>query len=93
MDRSKNWIDLTNAPLGFASGLPQGSVPVRYARVALRNADHRERREWEAWVGFTPAQIRFPALGCLGFLQYFTATFHGDREIVELTVNGQYPGT
>jgi len=85
-------IDLTNAPLGSMGGLPQGSVPVRYARVTLRIADNQERREWEAWVGFTPAQIRFPALGFLGFLQYFTTTFHGDREEVELTVNGQYPG-
>jgi hypothetical protein len=86
-------VDLTNAPLGYASGLPQSSVPVRYARVPLRIADNYERREWEAWVGFTPVQIRFPALGFVGFLEYFTATFHGDREEVELTVNGSYPGT
>ncbi len=86
-------IDLTHAPVGFASGLPQGSVPVRNARVTLRIADKNERREWEAWVGFTPAPLRFPALGFIGFLQYFTATFHGDLEEVELTVNGRYPGT
>jgi hypothetical protein len=86
-------IDLTHAPLGFVRGLPQGSVPVRYGRVTMRIADNHERREWEAWVGFTPAPIRFPALGFIGFLQYFTAIFHGDREEVELTVNGQYPGT
>ena len=86
-------IDLTNAPSGSISGLPPGSVLVRYARVTLRIADNHERREWEAWVGFTPAQIRFPALGFLGFLQYFAATFHGDREELELTVNGHYPGT
>ncbi|HEY7156051.1 MAG TPA: retropepsin-like aspartic protease [Gemmataceae bacterium] len=86
-------IDLTNAPLGHAGGLPQGSVPVRYARVTLRIADNHERREWEAWVGFTPSPIRFPVLGFIGFLQYFTATFHGDREEVELTVNNHYPGT
>lgn len=86
-------VDLTNAPLGSITGLPQGSVPVRYTRVTLRIADNHERREWEAWIGFTPARIRSPALGFTGFLQYFTATFHGDREEVELTVNGQYPGT
>ncbi len=86
-------IDLSNAPLGSITGLPQGSIPVRYTRVTLRIADNQERREWEAWVGFTPALIRSPALGFTGFLQYFAATFHGDREEVELTVNGQYSGT
>jgi hypothetical protein len=86
-------IDLTYAPSGSAGGLWGGSVPVSYARVTLRVADNRERREWEAWVGFTPASIRFPTLGFAGFLQYFTTTFHGDREVVELTVNGIYPGT
>jgi hypothetical protein len=86
-------VDLTNAPLGSASSLLQGSVPVRYARVTLRIADNHERREWEAWVGFTLAPMRFPALGFIGFLQYFTTIFHGDREEVELTVNGLYPGT
>ena len=86
-------IDLTNAPLGSAISLLHGSVPVYYARVTMRIADNHERREWMAWVGFTPATIRFPTLGFAGFLQYFTATFHGEREEVELTVNGIYPGT
>lgn len=94
-ERIAHWIgvDLTHTPLGYASGLSHGSVPVRYVRVTLRIADNHERREWEAWVGFTPARIRFSTLGYAGFLQYFTATFHGDREEVELTVNGLYPGT
>jgi hypothetical protein len=86
-------IDLTKAPSGNVGGLRQGSVRVRYARVTLRIADNQERREWEAWVGFTRARIRFPTLGFAGFLQYFKATFRGDREEVELAVNGQYPGT
>ena len=93
-ERIAQWIglDLTHAPFGNAISLLHGSVPVYYARVTLRIADNRERREWVAWVGFTPTTIRFPTLGFAGFLQYFTATFHGDREEVELTVNGQYPG-
>lgn len=36
------------------------------------------------WVGFSPAISR-PLFGFAGFLQFFTATFHGDREQVELT--------
>jgi hypothetical protein len=66
---------------------------VRYAEVTLRIADNQEQREWKAWVGFTAARLRQPLLGYAGFLQYFTATFHGDREEVELTVNPTYPGT
>jgi hypothetical protein len=31
--------------------------------------------------------------GYAGFLQFFTTTFHGDRELAELTVNSAYPGT
>jgi hypothetical protein len=32
-------------------------------------------------------------LGFAGFLQFFTATFRGDREEVELAVNVLYPGS
>ena len=52
-----------------------------------------EQREWPAWVGFTAASMPYPVLGFAGFLQFFTATFHGEREEVELTINGLYPGT
>jgi hypothetical protein len=86
-------IDLTHAPTGGASGVGSPGVTVRYAQVRLRIADNREQREWQAWVGFTTARSRHPLLGFAGFLQYFTAVFFGDREEVELTVNGLYPGT
>jgi hypothetical protein len=86
-------IDLINAPQGMIGGLGRGALPVRYAEATLRIADNQERREWRAWVGFVPVVRRYALLGFAGFLQYFTATFHGDREEVELTVNGLYPGT
>jgi hypothetical protein len=86
-------IDLTNAPQGTASAFGHGNIPVRYAEAILRIADNQERREWRAWVSFAPVVRRYALLGHAGFLQYFTAAFHGDREEVELTVNGQYPGT
>ena len=86
-------VDLTRAPAGTGAGVGAGNVSVRYAQVTLRIADRRERREWRGWVGFTSANLRHPILGFAGFLQYFTATFHGDREEVELTVNGRYAGT
>jgi hypothetical protein len=44
-------------------------------------------------VGFTSCRLRHALLGFAGFLEFFTATFHGDREEVELAVNGLYPGT
>ncbi len=86
-------IDLTNAPEGEASGV--GAVPatVRYAEVTLRLTDGKEFRQWPARVGFTNAPLKQSLLGFAGFLQFFTAAFHGDREEVELTVNSLYPGT
>lgn len=86
-------IDLTNAPRGAASAFGHAAIPIRYAEATLRIADNQERREWRAWVSFAPVVRRYALLGYAGFLQYFTATFHGDREGVELTVNGIYPGT
>jgi hypothetical protein len=85
-------VDLTGAPTGSAVGMGTGSALVRYAEVTLRIADYYERREWRAWIGFTAVQFRHPMLGFAGFLQYFTATFHGDRAEVELTVNSRYAG-
>jgi hypothetical protein len=86
-------ISLSGAPQARAVGI--GNVPavLRFANVALRIAGGRERREWNAWVAFTSVPMHRPVLGFAGFLQFFTATFYGDREVVELTVNGLYPGT
>jgi hypothetical protein len=86
-------IDLSNAPVGEAGGVGMARFPIRYAEVTLRVTNGRERREWRALVGFTSAPLHNPLLGYAGCLQYFTATFHGDREEVELAVNGHYPGT
>jgi hypothetical protein len=86
-------IDLTSAPTGALEGITAGTAVLRYAEVTLRVADNHEQREWQAWVGFTRSKMRHPTLGFAGFLQYFTATFYGDRETVELTVNSQYAGS
>jgi hypothetical protein len=86
-------LDLTNAPTGSASGVGMVSAPIRYAEVRLRLSDGNEFREWPARVGFTPTPIKRGLLGFAGFFQFFTATFDGDREHVELTVNATYPGT
>jgi hypothetical protein len=65
----------------------------RYAEVLLRLTDGREYREWPARIAFTSARLHLPLFGFAGFLQFFTATFQGDSEQVELTVNSKYPGT
>ncbi|SRR5579883_455549 len=86
-------IDLSNAPIGYMRTANLGRAPVRYAQVRLRITDGVEQRDWPVWVGFTPVPLNQPLLGFAGFLQFFTATFHGDYEKVELTVNSLYPGT
>jgi hypothetical protein len=86
-------LDLTNAPAGTASGVGMAPAPIRYAEVRIRLSDGQEFREWPARVGFTAAPLKRGLLGFAGFFQFFTATFDGDREQVELTVNALYPGT
>ena len=86
-------IDLSIAPVLTTRGIGGIPVSVRLAEVALRIADLRERHEWSAWVGFSPVPRRTAVRGFAGFLQYITTTLHGDREVVELTVNALYPGT
>jgi hypothetical protein len=86
-------IDLTNAPVGSATGAGMTNVPLRFARVMLRLASNQERREWNAWVGFTSASLTYPMLGFAGCLQFFDTWFRGALEEVELTVNSLYPGT
>lgn len=85
-------IDLSSAPTGEAAGVTSAPLPLRYAQVTLRLTDGVEYREWPAWVGFTPVRLARPLLGFAGFQQFFTSTFHGDREEVELSVNALYPG-
>jgi hypothetical protein len=86
-------IDLSQAPTGGAAGVGSiSAVVLRYAEVVLRISDGKEHREWPARVGFTSAPLHRPLLGFAGFLQFFTATFHGDREVAELTVNASFPG-
>ncbi len=89
---AKVGVDLTMAPSGTARVIGHSLVPVRYAEVTLRITDGRERREWVGWVGFPSARMNRPLLAFAGFLQFFTATFLGDHEAVELTVNALYRG-
>lgn len=90
---AKIGVDLAGAPQGKGAGIGLGNTPLRYAEVGLRITNGQERREWKAWVGFTPARLHYPVLGFAGFLQFFDVQFLGGLEEVELAVNSLYPGT
>jgi hypothetical protein len=93
IDAARLGIDLSNAPAAIMGGVGSPPYPVRYAPVSLRLTDGLVYREWPALVGFTPVRLNRVLLGFAGCLQFFSATFHGDREEVELAVNPLYPGT
>jgi hypothetical protein len=91
-DAHRAGIDLTNAPIRPFGGIVLGGHSARFAQVTLRLSDGIEYHEWTAWVGFG-AGLRRSVLGFCGVMQFFTTTFFGDDEAVELTVNRLYPGT
>ena len=86
-------VDLSTAPILPGQGVGMVTMPLRYAQVTLRLTDGRERCEWPAWVAFAPLRMRRALLGFSGCLQFFTATFLGDVEEVDLDPNQLYPGT
>jgi hypothetical protein len=86
-------IDLTNAPTLDGAGLGMVPYTIHLAEVTLRLVSVNEQREWKAWVGFTSAKLRQSLLGYAGCLQFFNASFEGDLEELELTVNSTYPGS
>jgi hypothetical protein len=55
--------------------------------------DHDHRQRWTVPVGFMETEDDFaPALlGHAGFLEYFTATFDGAQQTVELVPNNRFP--
>jgi hypothetical protein len=85
-------LDLSNAPRYTVTGVGSPPLVIAYAQISLRLTDGKEFREWPAVVGFTSAQMTHALLGFAGCLQFFDALFRGEREVVELTVNGLYPG-
>lgn len=88
---TKLGLDLSQVPTTTSKGVGGQGLTVRFAVVKLRITDGVEFREWPAMVGFVAGAPIRPLLGFAGFLQYFTATFHGDREEVELAANSLFP--
>lgn len=86
-------LDLRHAVPCIARGVGGGSLLVHYLPVKMRVSDGLEAREWTGIIGFASLTARYALLGQLGFLEFFTANFQGDLEVVELTVNSRYAGT
>ena len=86
-------LDLSAAPTSSAQGVGAVATTLRYAEVVLRLKDGNQQCEWPAWVGFAPLAMQRPLLGFAGCLQFFTATFFGDVEEVELEPNQLYTGS
>lgn len=84
-------IDLTGATAGEAAGVTGIPIPVHYVQAELEISSGSETRRWPATIAF--GKVANALLGFAGCLQFFTATFHGDQERVELTVNSLYPGS
>src|SRR5262245_49629160 len=87
-------IDLTKA-VPRDIGLVGRVQPVRvmYAAVRLRITDGFDVFEWNAVIGFTATKLRYPLFGHAGFLQFFSADFHGDDCEVTLTPSKSFSGT
>jgi hypothetical protein len=85
-------LELSNVPRQTVTGVGGPPYVIAYAQIWPRLIDGKEFREWPALVGFTSARMIHPLLGFSGCLQFFDAVFRGEREEVELTVNGLYPG-
>ncbi len=72
---------------GIIKGIDGGKIPVQYARVNLILPGYR----WSARVGLHGGFNTI--LGHAGFLEYFTATFNGQRRHLTLTPNGTAPAS
>ncbi len=89
---AKIGIDLSNAARGEAIGIGAGPVELRFARASLRLFSGAECCEWPAWIAFADIAMNRPLLGFAGCLEFFTTTYHGDRELIEMLPNGRFPG-
>jgi Aspartyl protease len=85
-------IDLSKEPAHDVGLAGRGSVPCRYAKVALRITDGKETYSWEAVVGFMPIALRYVLLGHAGFLQFFDVDFRGADKDFQMWPNRDFPG-
>ena len=76
-------------------GIGEDELLISTATAELRIADGTEFASWEATVGVIGTnedEQDFVILGHSGCLEYFTATFDGDRKALELLPTAGFPG-
>lgn len=73
------------------SGVGGEPLTVQFAKVELSLNYRAELYRWTAQVGFLEGRT-VALLGHAGFLDFFSATFNGDRKRVTLRVNKRFPG-
>jgi hypothetical protein len=66
-----------------------GATLARFGTVDLELSQGQASTRWSARVGFSSHPG--PVFGLKGFLQFFTATFHGRRHHLDLRPNGTAP--
>lgn len=78
------------------TGIGGERIAVVQADVELRVSDGRETVFWNAAVGVVAGRDGggdYVILGHRSCLEYFTASFSGDRLMLDLTPNVNFPGT
>ncbi len=76
-------------------GIADEIVSIATAEMELRISDGFEFVSWQTKVGVIGEdddESDFVILGHAGCLEFFTATFDGDRRALELFPNAQFPG-
>ncbi len=79
-----------------AAGFGGGRATVLPGRVELEVQQGSEQHRWAATVGFgdfASPEDEHMILGHAGFLDYFVATFHGERHELELVATGGLAAT
>lgn len=73
------------------NGVGGEPLTAHFATVELSLGDQNKLYRWTAQVGFLEGRT-VALLGHAGFLNYFSATFNGDRKRLTLRVNKRFPG-
>lgn len=87
-------VDLDGRPTSQAAGISGDKLTIYYGEVALQISSGNETVEWRDMVGFVEfenADDEVIVLGHGACLDYFTATFDGERAELTLQANGLLP--
>ena len=88
-------LEIDDSQTSNVRGIAEEIVTIASAVVELRIADETEFASWEASVGVIGVEEEehdFVILGHSACLDFFTATFDGDRRALEMFPNPNFPG-